>query len=191
MKKVGLIGFPVEHSVSPAMHNAAFTHLCLDWHYDLLPTTLEDLPQRVKQLHSDGYVGVNVTVPHKQNIMPLLDNVALAARGTQAVNTVLIDENGRTEGYNTDSPGFVLDLEAHDVQVAGKHALVLGAGGSAHAVVLGLANRGATVTIVNRSDHNAWQLRENVRKGVSYQLNVMVQPLGALYKKHWTQPILS
>lgn len=183
MKKVGLLGFPVEHSISPAMHNAAFAHLGLDdWHYELLPTPPDKLAQRLPQLIAEGYVGLNVTVPHKQSVVPLLDSVGMAARGIGAVNTILIDHEGRTEGHNTDSPGFVLDLEAHGISIHGKHALVLGAGGSAHAVVIGLANRGAKVTVMNRKDNNAWQLRENVRKGISYQFNVVVQPRKALPK---------
>lgn len=183
MNKVGLIGYPVEHSVSPAMHNAAFAHLgMVDWHYDLLPTPPAELPQRIQALKSDGYVGANVTVPHKQAVISLLDRVGLAARGVNAVNTIVRNDAEQLEGHNTDTPGFILDLEAHSVTVAGKHALVLGAGGSAHAVVLGLANRGASVTIINRTEHNAWQLRENVRKGVSYQFNVFVQPQKSLQK---------
>lgn len=183
MNKIGLIGHPVEHSVSPAMHNAAFAHLGMnDWHYELLPTPPDTLPQRIQSLQNDGFIGANVTVPYKQAVIPLLDHVGMAARGVNAVNTILFNEAGQSEGHNTDTPGFILDLQAHDVTVAGKHALVLGAGGSAHAVVLGLANRGARVTIVNRTEHNAWQLRENVRKGVSYQFNVFVQPIKSLQK---------
>lgn len=180
-KKVGLIGYPVAHSVSPAMHNAAFAELGLDWHYELLPTPPDQLAGRIQSLASDGYVGANVTVPHKQTVVSLLKYVALAARGIGAVNTILIEDD-RMEGHNTDAAGFILDLEAHDVFPAKKHVLVLGAGGSAHAVVLGLANRGATVTVVARRDNAAWQLRENVRKGVSYNYDVRVQSLSSLQK---------
>lgn len=178
-KKVGLIGYPVEHSLSPTLHNAAFAALGLDWHYELLPTPRAQLADRIRQLRDEGYVGANVTVPHKQTVMPLLDNVALAARGVGAVNTILI-EDGRTEGHNTDSPGFILDLEAQGFLPQKKHALVLGAGGSAHAVVLGLANRGATVTVMARRDRAPWLLRENVRKGVSYNLDVRVRTLSEM-----------
>lgn len=182
MKRVGIIGWPVEHSLSPAMHNAAFAALGLtDWHYELLPTPKDELATRTENLVKDGFVGANVTVPHKQVVMPLLNNITLAARGIGAVNTILIEE-GRTEGYNTDSPGFMLDLAAQNVEVAGKRALVLGAGGSAHAVVLGLSNGGAHVTVVARRDQAAWELRNNVRRGVSKQLEVEVQSQSALAK---------
>ncbi|MCQ3932640.1 MAG: shikimate dehydrogenase [Chloroflexi bacterium] len=182
MKRIGIIGWPVEHSLSPVMHNAAFAALGLsDWHYERLPTPKEDLTTRIENLIKEGFVGANVTVPHKQAVMPLLNNITLAARGIGAVNTIVIEE-GRTEGYNTDSPGFMLDLAAQGVEVAGKRALVLGAGGSAHAVVLGLANGGAHVTVVARRDNAAWELRNAVRRGVSKQLEIEVQPLSALAK---------
>ncbi|MBI5930311.1 MAG: shikimate dehydrogenase [Chloroflexi bacterium] len=182
MKRLGIIGWPVEHSLSPAMHNTAFAALGLtDWHYELLPTPKEELATRIENLMGEGFVGANVTVPHKQAVMPLLHNITLAARGIGAVNTILIEE-GRTEGYNTDSPGFMLDLAAQGVEVAGKQAIVLGAGGSAHAVVLGLANGGAHVTVVARRDNAAWELRNNVRRGVSKQLEIDVQSQSALAK---------
>lgn len=180
MPKVGLIGWPVEHSLSPAMHNAAFAALGLsEWHYDLLPTPPDQLADRLRNLAAEGYIGANVTIPHKQAVIPLLNSASLAARGIGAVNTILI-EGGRSEGHNTDSIGFMLDLAAHHIDVYHKRALVLGAGGSAHAVVLGLANRGATVTVMARREGAAWQLREDVRKGVSHQLQITVQPLSAL-----------
>lgn len=180
--KVGLIGYPVEHSVSPAMHNAAFEALGLtDWHYELLLTPPDAVEARIQSLIPDGYMGANVTVPHKQAVMPYLDSVSLAARGIGAVNTIVL-EDGRLEGHNTDSAGFMLDLEAHDVSVQGQRVLVLGAGGSARAVVLGLANGGAHVTVVTRREDSAWQLREDVRKGVSRQLHVEVQPQSVLAK---------
>ncbi len=182
MKRIGIIGWPVEHSLSPDMHNAAFAALGLsDWHYEQLPTPKEDLATRIENLIKEGFVGANVTVPHKQAVMPFLNNLTWAARGIGAVNTIVIEE-GRTEGYNTDSPGFMLDLAAQGVEVAGKRALVLGAGGSAHAVVLGLANGGAHVMVVARRDNAAWELRNAVRRGVSKQLEIEVQPLSALAK---------
>jgi shikimate dehydrogenase len=182
LKRVGVIGWPVEHSLSPPMHNAAFAALGLsDWRYELLPTPERELEARIKSLAAEGFVGANVTVPHKQAVIPLLDNVTLAARGVGAVNTILVD-GGRAEGYNTDTAGFMLDLAAHEIEATGRRALVLGAGGSAHAVVLGLANSGAHVTIIARREQAAWQLRETVRRGVSRRYDIEVQPDSALAK---------
>src|SRR5690606_18213021 len=121
----------------------------------LLPTQPDDLKNRLDHLSDAGYNGVNVTVPHKQAVMPYLHTISLAARGIGSVNTILF-EDGRREGHNTDSVGFMLDLAAHQVEVSQQEVLVLGAGGSAHAVVLGLANRGAQVTLVSRREQQAW-----------------------------------
>jgi shikimate dehydrogenase len=180
IKKVGLIGYPATYSLSPAMHNAAFRDLGLDdWHYDLLPTPPEELESCVKTLAERGYVGANVTVPHKQTILPLIDSIALSARGANAVNTLLI-ENGNIAGHNTDVVGIRANLEAHGVKLKGIHALILGAGGAAHAAVLALANAGAKVTVMNRHSQRAWDLYRTVRRGVSTQFDVMVEEFSAL-----------
>jgi shikimate dehydrogenase len=182
-KKVGLIGWPAEQSVSPAMHNAAFADLGMadEWEYDLMPTAPNELAQRVQTLVERGYIGANVTVPHKQAIIPYVGSVVTAARGANAVNT-LVYENGRFEGHNTDVYGVRADLEAHGISLKGIKALVMGAGGAAHAAVLALANAGASVTIVNRHSQRAWDLYRNVRRGVSSKYDVMVQERSALPK---------
>jgi shikimate dehydrogenase len=178
--RVGLIGWPVEHSISPAMHEAAFRATGLsDWQYELLPTPPAELPARLKSMASAGYTGANVTIPHKQAVIPLLDTISMAARGIGAVNTIVFHDR-RSEGHNTDSVGFMLDLAANGIQVYQKRALVLGAGGAAHAVVTGLANRGAHVVLMARRDQQAWQLRENVRRAISRQLQIEVQAVSAL-----------
>lgn len=182
LKKVGLIGWPADHSVSPAMHNAAFQDLGLDdWQYDLLPTPPNELEMRVKTLQEKGYIGANVTVPHKQKIMPLLGSVALSARGANAVNT-LIWENNRFEGHNTDVFGIRADLEANGIDLKDLKALVLGAGGAAHAAVLAMSNAGAHVTIVNRHSQRAWELYRDIKRGVTSKFNVTVQERSSLAK---------
>lgn len=180
LKKVGLIGWPADYSLSPAMHNAAFQALGLDdWHYELLPTPPNELGQRVASLKERGYVGANVTVPHKQSIMPLLDSVVMSARGANAVNTLIL-EGGRISGHNTDVVGIRADLEANGITLKGLRTLILGAGGAAHAAVLALANAGAHVTIVNRHSDRAWELYRAVKRGVTSQFNVVVQERSAL-----------
>lgn len=182
LKRVGLLGWPAEHSLSPVMHNAAFKALGMDdWEYDLLPTPPNELEVQVKGLAAKGYVGANVTIPHKQTIIPFLNSVAVAARGVGAVNTLLI-ENGRIEGHNTDVVGLRADLEANGIQLHGLKVLVLGAGGAAHAAVLSLANAGAQVTIINRHSQRAWDLYRDVRRGVSSNFNVSVQEMSSLAK---------
>ena len=131
---VGLIGWPVSHSVSPAMHNAAFDHLGLDWRYVPLPVDPgrpDGVGEAVRGLRALGLRGANVTVPHKQAVMAHLDRLTPAAQAIGAVNTIVVAADGALVGDNTDAPGFIADLRAHGVDPAGQRVLVLGAGGSA------------------------------------------------------------
>lgn len=155
---IGLIGWPVSHSRSPAMHNAAAAALGLNWAYVPLPVRPDDLPTAVSALSALGFRGVNVTVPHKQAVLPLLQELDDGARALGAVNTILVAENGRLTGYNTDWTGFQADLEGQGVAVSGRTCLVLGAGGSARAVVYALAQMGGQVQVLARRSEQAAQL---------------------------------
>ena len=159
---VGLIGWPVGHSRSPAMHNAAFAALGLDWCYVPLPVNPEPASRvgdAVRGLRALGLAGANVTVPHKQAVIPYLDELSPAAQAIGAVTTIVVHPDGQLTGDNTDAPGFIADLRDHGIEPADRRALVLGAGGSARAVVYGLAEAGAaTVTIANRTVARANEL---------------------------------
>jgi shikimate dehydrogenase len=137
------------------MHNAAFATLGLDWAYVPLPVAPEPagrVAEAVRGLRALGFRGANVTVPHKQAVMAALDEVTAAARAMGAVNTIVVQEDGSLLGDNTDGAGFAADLQAHGVDVRGQQVLVLGAGGSARAVVYALGQAGAAgVTVANRS----------------------------------------
>lgn len=164
---VGLIGWPTGHSVSPRMHNAAFAALNLDWCYVPLPVPTEPssrIGEALQGIRALGLRGVNVTVPHKQNVMPFLDRLSAAAQAIGAVNTIVVQPDGALFGDNTDAPGFIADLRDHGVDPAGKRVLVLGAGGSARAVVYGLAAAGAAqITIANRTVTRAKELAHGLR----------------------------
>lgn len=152
-KLLGLIGWPVAHSLSPAMHNAAAEALGLDYAYLPLPVHPDQVAAAIQGLAALGFRGVNVTIPHKLAVMPLLDETESAARAIGAVNTIVIDsQDGRSHlsGYNTDWSGFLADLSGLGVEVAGRDCLVLGAGGSARAVAYGLASAGGRVKILAR-----------------------------------------
>ena len=155
---LGLLGWPVGHSLSPAMHNAAARALGLACGYLPLPIRPTDLKTAVSALAPFNFRGVNVTVPHKQAILPLLDELDDGARALGAVNTVVVAENGRLTGYNTDWSGFQADLMAQGVDVNGRICLVLGAGGSARAVVYALAQLGGQVKLLARRPEQAAQL---------------------------------
>ncbi len=159
---VGLIGWPVEHSVSPAMHNAAFDALGLNWRYTLLPTPPGRVKAALTDLKAQGYRGANVTVPHKQVVMPHLDEITGAARDISAVNTIVVQED-QLIGHNTDGDGFLAALREAGFAPAGRRALVLGAGGAARAVVYALAQAGCTVAIHNRTVRRAAQLAHHMQ----------------------------
>ena len=160
---IGLIGWPVSHSFSPAMHNAAAQALGLNWAYVPLPVAPENVATAVSSLSTLGFRGVNVTVPHKQAVMPLLNDLEPGAQAIGAVNTIVVGENGRLTGYNTDWSGFLADLQTHDVSVVGRDCLLLGAGGAARAVAYGLGKSGARVYILARRVAQAEQLIADLR----------------------------
>jgi len=149
-KLVGLIGYPVEHSLSPAMHNSAFAALSLNWCYVPLPVLPERLGEAVAGLRAMSFVGANVTVPHKEAVMSYLDHVTPEAQAIGAVNTLVMCE-GRSIGHNTDWQGFLTALGEGGFDPHGKRVVVLGAGGAARAVVYALAQAGAQVAVLNRT----------------------------------------
>ena len=159
---VGIIGWPVEHSLSPPMHNAAFVARGMDWVYVPLPVPPERIREAVLGLRALGFRGANVTVPHKQAVIPFLDHLTPEAHAIGAVNTIVVEENRHIWGTNTDAQGFLNDLMAHGVEVEETSVLVLGAGGAARAVVYALARAGAHVTIANRTLGRAVELARQI-----------------------------
>lgn len=148
---LGVLGHPVAHSASPAMHNAAFAAQGMHALYGAFDVPPEQLPQAVAGIRALGLCGVNVTIPHKESVMAYLDEVAPTARQVGAVNTI-VNRGGRLIGYNTDGWGFLISLEERGVRVAGRKVVLLGAGGAARAIALHLAMAGvAGLTIINRS----------------------------------------
>ncbi|MGE5702690.1 MAG: shikimate dehydrogenase [Clostridia bacterium] len=162
-KLVGLFGHPVGHSQSPLMHNAAFQERKINYVYtafDIPPEHLEDAVAGIRGL---GLRGVNVTIPHKVTIMPMLDEIDLLASRIGAVNTV-VNENGKLIGYNTDGAGYVRSLvEETGIELSNQVVTILGAGGAARAVAFTLAERGVKeIRIINRSREKAQRLAEHV-----------------------------
>ena len=154
----GIIGWPVAHSRSPAMHNAAFRALDIDAVYVPFPVAPRALEAAVAGLRALGVAGFNVTVPHKESVLALLDEVDPIARAIGAVNTVVRDAD-RLVGTNTDALGLVRALEESGVALGGMRALVLGAGGAARATVAGLATAGAAhITVAARRVERAASL---------------------------------
>jgi shikimate dehydrogenase len=157
--RVGVLGFPVGHSRSPAMHNAAFRALGLDWRYLKLPVPPDRFEETVRALEGSGYRGANVTVPHKLAALRMADEATAAAREIGAANTLSLAE-GRVDADNTDAGGFLAALEASP---RGLRALVLGAGGAGRAVAWVLREAGAAeVSVWNRTLERGRSLAEEL-----------------------------
>jgi shikimate dehydrogenase len=157
----GVLGWPVRHSRSPAMHEAGYAALGLaDWRYQLLPVPPELFEETVRALPAAGFVGANVTIPHKQAALALADEATDRARAIGAANTLTFLPGGRVHADNTDAPGLI---DALPFDPRGRSAVVLGAGGSARAVVWALVNAGAGEVLVwNRTPARAERLCEEI-----------------------------
>jgi shikimate dehydrogenase len=155
-----VIGWPVDHSLSPAIHNAAFEALGLDWVYVALPVPPGRVPEAVAGLAALGFAGANVTMPHKSEIAGLVDSLSDDARRLEAVNTISVGSDGLA-GHNTDAPGFDRFLRRDaGFDPSGRSALVFGAGGAARACVLALARGGLSdLTVAVRDPARAGALR--------------------------------
>jgi shikimate dehydrogenase len=176
MKTVALIGYPLGHSVSPAMHNAAFKSLGLDYEYVALEVAPEDLKEAVGGLRALHFAGFNVTIPHKEEIVQYLDDVTRFARTVGAVNCVQ-NQDGKLVGYNTDGPGFIESLE-EDARFKpnGKNCLILGAGGAGRALAVSLLQNGAkSISLydpaVEKAEELAGSLGAKVVKDLEAEVN--------------------
>lgn len=161
-KVVGVFGYPVRHSLSPAMHNAAFQELGLDFVYVPFNVHPDNLEAAVRGIRALQIVGVNVTIPHKESVIRFLDWVSPEAQQISSVNTVHNSE-GLLRGYSTDGQGFIESLGQMAAEVVGKKVVVLGAGGSARAIVNALAVRGCQVTVANRTLSRAIEMVEALK----------------------------
>jgi shikimate dehydrogenase len=160
---VGIIGWPVERSLSPAIHNAAFAFAGLEWIDVPMPVEPGRVPEAIEGLRALGFAGANVTMPHKTEAARLLDLISDDAARLQAVNTIVVEPDG-SYGHNTDAPGFerFLRMDA-GIDAAGTRAVIFGAGGAARAVALALARAGASrVTVAARAPERSRAIVELV-----------------------------
>lgn len=160
MKKLyGVIGCPIQQTMSPLIHNDAFLHLGMDAYYHAFHVEPKDLETAVKGMKALGVSGFNVTIPHKEAIIPMLDEVDEHALKIGAVNTV-VHKNGILKGYNTDGPGYVQALK-RVTTTNDKRMLIIGAGGAARAIIYSLVQEpGVTADILNRTPGKAISLIE-------------------------------
>lgn len=181
---LGLLGWPVSHSKSPAMQTAAAQAAGLDYLYVPLPVHPDAVGDAVRGLPSLGFKGVNVTVPHKQAVIPFLDELDPAAEALGAVNTIVVSQSEaeyapRLKGFNTDGIGFLTDLQSYGVGVEDRSCFVIGGGGSARAVAYTLAMNGAKVHLFTRRPEQMQAVVKQLTPHVP-DLSLIGQSLSAL-----------
>ncbi|OGW78257.1 MAG: shikimate dehydrogenase, partial [Nitrospirae bacterium RIFOXYB2_FULL_43_5] len=162
-KVLGLLGWPVEHSLSPAMHNAAFKHLGLDCCYLTFPVKPEFLRDAVKAVRALNLAGINVTVPHKEKVIPFLDKVDKEAAFIGAVNTI-VNQCDKLIGYNTDGRGFMGLLSESHISVKNKNVLIVGAGGASRAIGYYLCQSASKLFLYDIDKKKAGRLIRSLKK---------------------------
>ena len=169
---LALLGYLLSHSLSPAMHNAALAQVGLhDWRYEAMPIEPARLAEAVAILRGDEYAGANVTVPHKEAVIPFLDGLTPVAEAIGAVNTIVkraraihespLHESPILIGHNTDAAGLLADLYAYNVHISNRPVLILGAGGAARAAVAAMAPLGCEIRLAARRREQAQSLITN------------------------------
>lgn len=166
-----VIGHPIAHSKSPIIHGRWINHFSLDAHYDVMDIKPELLERRIGEFKNMGVKGFNVTIPHKQTIMPLLDHLADTAKAIGAVNTVVMNADGSYTGHNTDAYGFIENLRQQDSSWSPQSGpvAIYGAGGAAFAAVYALAEAGCSdIRIINRTSKRADELQKQLNVPVTF-----------------------
>jgi len=173
-KVCGIIGDPIEHTMSPLMHNAAFDRMGMDYLYVPFKVGKEDLGKAIEGMKALNMRGLNVTIPHKVAVIPFLDKLDPLAEKIGAVNTI-VNEDGVLTGYNTDATGFLQALLERGTEPEGKNIVILGAGGASRAISFVLAERDAHLVILNRQLELDWA--EELAHRLSQTFNQEVEAL--------------
>ncbi len=159
----GIFGYPIEHTLSPLMHNAAFNALGLDICYVPFRVSPEDLPGAVRAVRCLNLLGVNTTIPHKEKVMPLLDEIDSEASFIGAVNTI-VNSRGRLTGYNTDGRGFINSLSEEGISIDKKDVFIIGAGGASRAIAYYLSEKASRLSLYDTDISRAEKLAADLRK---------------------------
>ncbi|MCX8030936.1 MAG: shikimate dehydrogenase [Thermodesulfovibrionales bacterium] len=162
-KVVGIFGYPVEHSLSPQMHNAAFNYLNLDYCYIPFSVRPDMLEKAILGIKALGIIGVNITIPHKETVIPFLDQLTEEAEFIGSVNTIQNYE-GSLIGHNTDGKGFMKSLVEKGIEIQEKRVLLIGAGGSARAIGYYLSQQAQRLYIYNRNTDRAEILQKHLNR---------------------------
>ena len=176
-KVFGVIGDPIEHSLSPVMQNAAFASTKLDSTFLAFNVKSPDVGKAMDGVRALGIQGLNVTMPHKASVISFLDEVDSVAKALKAVNTVK-NKNGKLLGFNTDGVGALSAFRENGVELKGKKVMLLGAGGAARAIAFALAEHAAEISILNRSIVPAAQLADLIKE--TFDIKVFAYALSSL-----------
>ena len=164
MRRFAVLGHPINHSFSPVMHTASFRSIGFDGEYTRLDVPPEMLGDALRALSAEGFSGVNLTIPHKQLALPMMDALTPEAQRLGAVNTVRFEEGGKLSGHNTDGPGFLAAAKATlGLDPAGRRVAVVGCGGAGRAVAITLAHAGAQVGLIDIDRDRAEALADEIR----------------------------
>jgi len=174
-KLTGVIGNPIEHSLSPVMHNNAFNEMNMDYVYTAFHVMPENLKNVITSCKTLNIKGINVTIPYKTDIIQYLDEIDSTAENINAVNTISF-KKGIAKGYNTDGIGAIKSIESH-IKLENKNILVLGSGGASKAITFTLTNENIdSLIIANRSKDNAINLINNIKNKTSFE-NITFQEI--------------
>lgn len=161
MKEVGILGYPLGHTLSPVIHEAGYKELKLDIKFNIWEVEPEKLENKVLELRENNILGSCVTLPHKKSVISFIDELDESAEEMDAVNWI-VNNNGRLVGYNTDWIGFTESLKFYEKKIQDKNCLILGAGGSAKAICMALIKGNAkTIDVYNRTVENTKKFLEN------------------------------
>ncbi len=161
-KITGIFGYPIDHTLSPLMHNAAFREMGLNNCYMPFQVSPEDLPDAVKSIRCLNLLGVNITIPHKEKVVSLLDEVNEEAQFIGAVNTI-VNKEGILTGYNTDGRGFMSSLDENNISADGKNIVIIGTGGAARAVSYYLSEKASQLSLFDITIPKARNLVDDLK----------------------------
>lgn len=177
---LGVIGDPIEHSISPALHNFVLKSLDLNYCYLSFHVKIRKIQEFLTGFNTLGFHGINVTIPHKQNVIPFMDQLSSEASLLGAVNTIHFEAQ-KMVGHNTDSTGFLRSLGDIKNQLKNKHVIILGAGGAARAIIYALIKQKvAQIQILNRTTSKAETLANYFREKINF-MDISVKPLETKY----------
>ncbi len=185
---LGVLGWPVEHTRSPVMHNAALLRAEINAVYLPLPVRPEHLPAALAGMRAMQFIGGSVTIPHKEATAPLMDHLTDIAAAIGAVNTVRVEPDGRLTGHNTDGEGAVRALAEDGTDVRGRHVVIAGAGGAARGTAAGCALAGAgAITILNRTPARAEKLVQELSSSSALPRSIRWEAGGLDHPVDWPE----